>query len=53
MRGLVLGGDGYGGRPTTLHLSLRDDAMGIADDFARRGDDPEMGGGTTSSERSL
>jgi UDP-sulfoquinovose synthase len=43
MRILVLGGDGYLGWPTSLHLSARGHDVGIVDNFARRGYDYEMG----------
>ncbi len=43
MKILVLGGDGYLGWPTALHLSRRGHRVGIVDNFARRGYDLEMG----------
>jgi UDP-sulfoquinovose synthase len=43
MRVLVLGGDGYLGWPTALHLSEAGDEVGIVDNFLRRGYDEEMG----------
>jgi UDP-sulfoquinovose synthase len=43
MRILVLGGDGYLGWPTALHLSARNNDVGIVDNFARRMYDAEMG----------
>jgi UDP-sulfoquinovose synthase len=43
MRILVLGGDGYLGWPTALHLSARGNDVGILDNFARRQYDFEMG----------
>ena len=43
MRILVLGGDGYLGWPTALHLSRAGYDVGVADNFARRGYDLEMG----------
>jgi UDP-sulfoquinovose synthase len=43
MRILVLGGDGYLGWPTALHLSARGHDVGIVDSFARRNYDYEMG----------
>ncbi|MHB1854279.1 MAG: NAD-dependent epimerase/dehydratase family protein [Acidimicrobiales bacterium] len=46
MRVLVLGGDGYLGWPTALHLSARGHQVGIVDNFARRGYDHELGAGT-------
>ncbi len=43
MRVLVLGGDGYLGWPTALHLSEVGHDVAVADNFARRGYDYEMG----------
>ena len=43
MRILVLGGDGYLGWPTALHLSDHGHEVAVADNFARRGYDHEMG----------
>jgi UDP-sulfoquinovose synthase len=43
VRILVLGGDGYLGWPTALHLSSRGHEVGVADNFARRQYDFEMG----------
>jgi UDP-sulfoquinovose synthase len=43
MRILILGGDGYLGWPTALHLSARGNDVGIVDNFARRGYDAELG----------
>ncbi|HET7386921.1 MAG TPA: NAD-dependent epimerase/dehydratase family protein, partial [Nocardioidaceae bacterium] len=43
MRVLVLGGDGYLGWPTSLHLSDRGHQVAVADNFARRSYDHEMG----------
>ncbi len=43
MRILVLGGDGYLGWPTALHLSRRGHDVGVVDNFARRQYDYEMG----------
>ena len=43
MRILVLGGDGYLGWPTALHLSQVGHEIGVVDNFARRGYDFEMG----------
>ncbi len=42
MRILVLGGDGYLGWPTALHLSRRGHHVGIVDNFVRRQYDHEM-----------
>ena len=43
MRILVLGGDGYLGWPTALHLSDAGHHVGVLDNFARRSYDHEMG----------
>ncbi|MGH9920563.1 MAG: NAD-dependent epimerase/dehydratase family protein, partial [Nitrososphaerales archaeon] len=43
MRILVLGGDGYLGWPTALHLSRRGHAIGVVDNLVRRQYDEEMG----------
>ena len=43
MRILVLGGDGYLGWPTALHLSARGHDVAVLDSFARRGYDEELG----------
>jgi UDP-sulfoquinovose synthase len=43
VRILVLGGDGYLGWPTALHLSGAGHDVAVADNFARRGYDVEMG----------
>jgi UDP-sulfoquinovose synthase len=43
MRVLVLGGDGYLGWPTAVHLSDCGHTVGIADNFARRNYDHELG----------
>ncbi|MDN3357858.1 NAD-dependent epimerase/dehydratase family protein [Actinomadura sp. DC4] len=43
MRILVLGGDGYLGWPTALHLSQRGHEVAVADNFVRRQYDLEMG----------
>src|SRR2546429_701726 len=43
MRILVLGGDGYLGWPTALHLSECGHQVGIADNFVRRQYDHEIG----------
>jgi UDP-sulfoquinovose synthase len=43
MRILVLGGDGYLGWPTALHLSDLGHEVAVNDNFARRGYDEEMG----------
>ncbi len=43
MKILVLGGDGYLGWPTALHLSAAGHDVAVSDNFARRGYDVEMG----------
>src|SRR5450759_5241917 len=43
MKILVLGGDGYLGWPTALHLSEAGHDVAVADNFARRGYDHELG----------
>jgi UDP-sulfoquinovose synthase len=43
MRILVLGGDGYLGWPTALHLSSVGHEVAVADNFARRHYDDELG----------
>ncbi|MGH9303395.1 MAG: NAD-dependent epimerase/dehydratase family protein [Acidimicrobiales bacterium] len=43
MRILVLGGDGYLGWPTALHLSAEGHDVGVVDNFARRQYDLELG----------
>jgi len=43
MKILILGGDGYLGWPTALHLSAAGHEVAVADNFARRGYDYEMG----------
>jgi UDP-sulfoquinovose synthase len=43
MKILVLGGDGYLGWPTALHLSQAGHRVAVADNFARRSYDNELG----------
>jgi UDP-sulfoquinovose synthase len=43
MQILILGGDGYLGWPTALHLSALGHEVAVNDNFARRGYDAEMG----------
>src|SRR5262249_2146763 len=43
MRILVLGGDGYLGWPTALHLSQAGHEVAVADNFIRRHYDDELG----------
>ena len=42
MRTLILGGDGFCGWPTSLHLSARGHEVAIVDNFARRNADVEL-----------
>jgi UDP-sulfoquinovose synthase len=53
MRILVLGGDGYLGWPTALHLSARGNDVAIADSLVRRTFDFEMGTESLVPIRSL
>jgi UDP-sulfoquinovose synthase len=53
MKILVLGGDGYCGWPTALHLSKLGHCVGIADNFIRRLWDYELGVETLTPIRSL
>ncbi len=46
MKILILGGDGYLGWPTALHLSEAGHDVAVVDNFARRGYDHEMGTGS-------
>ncbi len=53
MRILVLGGDGYLGWPTALHLSQRGHDVGIVDSLIRRAWDHELGASSLTPIRSL
>jgi UDP-sulfoquinovose synthase len=53
MRILVLGGDGYCGWPTALHLSRLDHDVAIVDGFQRRAWDHELGAQTLTPIRAL
>jgi len=53
MRILVLGGDGYCGWPTALHLSHRRHEVAVADNFIRRLWDHELGAMTLTPITSL
>jgi UDP-sulfoquinovose synthase len=53
MRILVLGGDGYCGWPTALHLSKRGNEVAIVDNFSRRLWDYELGAETLTPIRPL
>ena len=46
MRVLILGGDGFCGWPTALHLSARGHAVEIVDNGSRRRIDQELGAGS-------
>jgi UDP-sulfoquinovose synthase len=43
MRILILGGDGYLGWPTAMHLSAEGHEVGVVDNFSRRACDRELG----------
>ncbi|HVF54324.1 MAG TPA: NAD-dependent epimerase/dehydratase family protein [Actinomycetota bacterium] len=53
MRILVLGGDGYLGWPTAMHLSERDHEVSVVDNFLRRSMAHEVGGGSLTPIRTL
>ena len=53
MRILVLGGDGYLGWPTALHLSQRGHEIAIVDNLARRAWDHELGAESLTPIESL
>ena len=53
MRILVLGGDGYLGWPTALHLSNKGHDVGVVDNLIRRHYDQEMGVDTLVPIRQL
>ncbi len=53
MKVLVLGGDGYCGWPTALHLSARGHDVGIVDNFLRRQWDFELGAASITPIRNL
>src|SRR5215213_3672759 len=46
MRVLILGGDGFCGWPTALHLSARGHEVAIVDNGSRRRIDAELGAGS-------
>ena len=52
-RVLVLGGDGFCGWPTALHLSACGHDVTIVDNFARRGADAELGAESLTPIKSL
>jgi UDP-sulfoquinovose synthase len=53
MRILILGGDGYLGWPTALHLSQRGHDIAVLDNFARRAWDHELSAESLTPIRSL
>jgi UDP-sulfoquinovose synthase len=53
MRVLILGGDGFCGWPTALHLSRRGWEVGIVDNGSRRWIDEELGAGSLTPIASL
>ncbi len=53
MRILVLGGDGYLGWPTALHLSQRGHEVAVLDNLVRRAYDHELGAHSLTPIRSL
>jgi UDP-sulfoquinovose synthase len=53
MRILILGGDGYLGWPTALHLSQRGHDIAVLDNFARRAWDRELGAESLTPIRTL
>ena len=53
MRVLILGGDGFCGWPTSLHLSACGHDVDIVDNFARREADVELGADSLTPIRSL
>ena len=53
MKIMVLGGDGYCGWPTSLHLSDAGHDVAIVDNFARRGIDAELGSSSLTPIKSL
>ncbi|MFZ5720393.1 MAG: NAD-dependent epimerase/dehydratase family protein [Pseudomonadota bacterium] len=53
MRVLILGGDGFCGWPTALHLSARGHEVAIVDDGSRRRIDAELGAGSLTPIESL
>ncbi|THD64665.1 NAD-dependent epimerase/dehydratase family protein [Phenylobacterium sp.] len=53
MRVLILGGDGFCGWPTTLHLSARGHDVAIVDNGSRRRIDRELGAGSLTPIETL
>ena len=50
---MILGGDGFCGWPTTLHLSARGHDVDVVDNFARRRADVELGAESLTPIRTL
>jgi UDP-sulfoquinovose synthase len=50
---LILGGDGYLGWPTAMHLSAAGHEVAVVDNFMRRGMSTEVGGGSLTPIQSL
>jgi len=53
MRVIVLGGDGFCGWPTSLHLAARGHDVTVVDSFARRAADAELGAESLTPIRTL
>ncbi|MBA2312705.1 MAG: NAD-dependent dehydratase, partial [Actinobacteria bacterium] len=53
MKVLVLGGDGYLGWPTAMHLSAAGHDVGVADNFLRRQMVMEVGSGSLTPVQTL
>jgi UDP-sulfoquinovose synthase len=53
VRVLILGGDGYLGWPTAMHLSARGHEVAVVDNFLRRAMSVELGAGSLTPIRSL
>lgn len=51
MRVICLGGDGFCGWPTALHLSASGHEVTVVDNFARRRADEELGAGSPGRRR--
>ncbi|HWC14144.1 MAG TPA: NAD-dependent epimerase/dehydratase family protein [Actinomycetota bacterium] len=53
MKVLILGGDGYLGWPTAMHLSMRGHEVAVIDNFLRRAMSVELGAGSLTPIQSL
>ena len=53
MKVLILGGDGYLGWPTAMHLSMRGHEVAVVDNFLRRAMSVELGAGSLTPIQSL